>query len=100
MRKLILVLGLLFVSTLSYADSSDRMYPASNAVSITSNITTQAQCRGVWIGTTQSIDLFVNGSWITFQGASAGTVIPVFATGARITSGAASPNSGDVVFLS
>ena len=74
---------------------------AFNAVSITDNATTHGYTRAVWVGTTQSIDLFVvdQGAWITFQGATAGSIIPVQATGARITTGSANPNSGDVVFL-
>lgn len=73
---------------------------AWNAASITDQVTTtHGTSRGVWIGTTQSIDLFVNGAWVTFQGATAGTLIPIQAAGARITSGPASPAAGDVVFL-
>ncbi len=74
-------------------------HSAENAVSISDTNTTHGNCRGVWVGTTQSIDLYVAGAWITFQGATAGTVIPVCATGARKTSGAAAPTAGDIVFL-
>jgi hypothetical protein len=73
--------------------------PAMDAVSITANSTTSVQCRAVWIGTTQGIDLYVNGAWVTFQGAQAGTIIPIHATGARKTAAGASPSSGDIVFL-
>lgn len=78
---------------------------AFNAVSITDQLTTHGHSRGVWIGTTQSIDLFMvqdggnTGAWVTFQGATAGTLIPIQAAGARKTSGPASPSAGDIVFL-
>lgn len=75
---------------------------ATQAVSITDSVTTHGYSRGVWIGTTQSIDLFVveSNAWVTFQGATAGTLIPIQASGARKTAGPASPSSGDIVFLS
>lgn len=73
--------------------------PGYNAVSIAAAATTNDECRGVWIGTTQSVDLYVNGAWVTFQGATAGTIIPVRATGARKTAAAAAPTAGDIVFL-
>ena len=73
--------------------------PSILAVSITNNNTTNARCRGVWVGTTQSIDLYVEDSWVLFKGATEGTVIPVKAMGARITTGSAAPAAGDIVFL-
>jgi hypothetical protein len=74
--------------------SSDR------AVSITNNNATNNRCRAVWIGTTQSLDFSVDEStWVTFAGCTAGTIIPVAATGARKTAGSAAPTAGDVVFL-
>lgn len=73
---------------------------ATTAVSVTSAATTiYSRCRGVWVGTTQSIDLYDGTNWTTFQGATAGTVIPFEATAARITSGGAAPGAGDVVFI-
>lgn len=70
-------------------------------VSVTSNsLTTYDRCRGVYIGTSQSLDFSFDGStWVTFQGCVAGTVIPIEPIAARITSGTASPAAGDVVFL-
>lgn len=71
-----------------------------DALSITVATATATKCRGVWIGTTQSLDFSFDGTnWVTFQGATAGTVIPVQVVGARKTSGAAAPTAGDVVFL-
>lgn len=82
------------------ATASDRLASAINGISVTDNAATHAVCRGVWIGTTQSMQFSFDGStWVTFQGATAGTIIPVMVVGARITSGAAAPASGDIVFL-
>ena len=78
----------------------DGTFSGWGAVAITDTAVTHDRCRGVWIGTTQSLDFSFDGTnWITFQGSTAGTVIPVEVIGARITSGAAAPNSGDVLFL-
>lgn len=107
MKKLYLVAALVMAfigPTMAFANQPiiyGDMVSAFNAVSITDNATTHGNSRGVWIGTTQSIDLFVvqTQAWVTFQGATAGTVIPVQAAGARLTAGSASPNAGDVVFL-
>lgn len=74
--------------------------PAYLGTSITDSNTTHSRCRGVWIGTTQSLDFSFDGTnWITFQGCTAGSVLPLQIVGARITSGPASPNANDVVFL-
>lgn len=105
MKKLILALGLLFLSSSAWAVPTPIIIgdtvSAHNAVSITSNVNTQPRCRGVWVGTTQSLDFYFSDSatWVTFQGATAGTLLPIQASGARITSGTANPNAGDVVFL-
>lgn len=73
---------------------------AYNGVSITVATADRPQCRGVWIGTTQSLDFSFDGTtWVTFQGATAGTIIPIKVVGARKTSGAADPTAGDIVFL-
>lgn len=74
---------------------------AHGALSITTNVSTQNRCRAVWIGTTQSVDFFFSDSsaWVTFQGATAGTLLPIQVTGARKTAGTAAPTSGDIVFL-
>jgi hypothetical protein len=103
MKKLLLIFGILFLCGQAWASNSAVMYgqtvSAWSAVSITTNVTTQPLCRAIWIGTTQSDDFYINGAWVTFQGATAGTLLPIQATGARITSGTANPNAGDVVFL-
>ena len=72
---------------------------AEEGTSITDILTTHSKCRGVWIGTTQSLDFyFPKAGWITFKGCTAGTVLPIQVLGARVTGGA-TPASGDVVFL-
>jgi hypothetical protein len=109
MKKIMLALAFVMVMALprmALATGQPIIYgdtvSAFSAVSITDSATTHLYSRAVWIGTTQSIDLYVvsTGAWVTFQGATAGTIIPVQASGARITSGPASPNAGDIVFLS
>lgn len=81
--------------------SRDRLASGVSAVDITSATALAYPCRGVWIGTTQSLDFsFDAGStWVKFQGATAGTIIPIMAYGARKTAGSAAPTTGDVVFL-
>lgn len=71
-----------------------------DGVSITNANATNARCRGVYIGTAQSLDFSFDGSsWVTFQGLAAGVIMPLQVVGARKTSGAAAPTAGDVVFL-
>lgn len=71
-----------------------------SAESITVATADRDRCRGVWIGTTQSLDFSFDGStWVTFQGATAGTVLPIQVVGARKTAASAAPTAGDVVFL-
>jgi hypothetical protein len=73
---------------------------AGSAVSITAATATADRCRGVWVGTTQSLDFSFDGTtWITFQGATAGSILPLQVVGARKTAGAAAPTAGDVCFL-
>lgn len=102
MKKLILFIFIFLVYlTPSFAALSDTSVSSGyNAATIVDTNVTHPRCRGVWIGTTQSLDFSFDGStWVTFQGATAGTVIPLQVVGARITAGSASPNSGDIVFL-
>ena len=80
--------------------SADRLSSGVSALSITDATANKQVCRGVWVGTTQSLDFSFDGTnWVTFQGAIAGTIIPIMVVGARITSGSAAPAAGDVVFL-
>ena len=70
------------------------------AVSITVATADRDRCRGVWVGTTQSLDFSFDGTtWVLFQGCQAGQIIPIQPVGARITAASAAPNAGDVVFL-
>lgn len=80
--------------------SLDRKSSGIDAADIADTNATHAKCRGVWIGTTQSLDFSFDGStWVTFQGATAGTIIPIMVVGARKTAGSAAPTTKDVVFL-
>ena len=73
---------------------------SGKGVSITAATATADRCRGVWVGVTQSLDFSFDGTnWVTFAGATAGTIIPIQVVGARKTSGSAAPDAGDVVFL-
>lgn len=71
-------------------------YTDAKAVAVNTDVT---ECRAVYIGTTQSVDLKINGSWYEFQGATAGDIIPVAAVAARKNSGGDAPDAGDIVFL-
>jgi hypothetical protein len=76
------------------------MSSAVGAKSITVATATHEPCRGVYIGTSQSLDLnFAIDGWVTFAGCVAGTIIPVSVIGARKTAASAAPDAGDVVFL-
>ena len=84
------------------ADTSIRndVFSASRAVSVVSASAIYDRSRGIWIGTTQSIDLCLDGSsWVLFQGATAGTILPIQAVGARKTAGSAAFDAGDCVFV-
>ena len=79
---------------------SDEVSSGSSALSITVDTATASRCRGVWIGTTQSLDFCFDGTnWVTFQGCIAGTIVPVQVVGARKTAGSAAPTANDVIFL-
>lgn len=102
MKKGLLLICLMLISSTCFAFPTPNNYLVSaiSAGSVTSNVATQQRARAVWIGTTQSLDFSFDGStWVTFQGATAGTVIPLQAVGVRLTSGSANPAAGDVVFL-
>ena len=85
--------------------------PSDTCVSITDNEATHKECRAVSIGVSQSIDLYVYNAlpagpkadqasgWVTFKGATAGTILPVMARGARKTAATAAPDADDIVFI-
>jgi len=80
--------------------TSDNSAPASRAISVVLATATYNRSRGVYIGTSQSLDFCFDGSnWVTFQGCGAGSILPLQVVGARKTSGSAAPTAGDVVFL-
>lgn len=82
---------------------SDNAYleSARQAVGITNNNGTNSTCRGVYIGASDNYDFTMDGgtTWVLFNGCVAGSVIPIFATGARHASGDTAPDAGDIVFL-
>ena len=73
--------------------------PGSTATGITTNATTHDECRAIYVGTDDSYDFYINGSWVKFKNANEGSILPVRATGARISSGSTAPSTGDIVFL-
>ena len=79
--------------------------PAGAVLSITDANATHPECRGVRVGVSQDLDIYakspVDGSfsWVLFKNATAGEIIPVYATGVRKTAGPAAPDAGDVVML-
>lgn len=98
MRK-ILTIVMFLILTCSMANATT-MDSATSGASITDNAATHSKTRGVWIGTTQSLDFSFDGTnWVTFAGATAGTVLPIQVVGARKTAASAAPTAGDVVFL-
>lgn len=80
-------------------DRNNDTRPGRKATSITNNNSTNAECRGIYIGAADNYDFYVGGSWILFNGCVAGSVIPVQATGARHATGDTAPDAGDIVFL-
>ena len=88
-----------------FSEGVSNTQPSDTCISITDNNATHTECRAVFIGTTQSIELYVvtdfagTYGWVPFISATAGTIIPVMANGARKTSGSAAPTAGDIVFL-
>ena len=59
--------------------STSQLLPATEAVAITPG-TPYAKARAIYVGVTGNIVLTVNGSNITFTGAVAGSVIPIYST--------------------
>jgi len=53
----------------------------------------------VFVGASKAYDFYVGGQWISFGTVPVG-ILPINASGARITAGAAAPSSGDITFLS
>ena len=83
-------------------------YPGKWSVDITSNSTTNAMCRAVYIGVDDNYDFYFDNSvntgshqsgWQTFNGCKSGTVIPIQVSGARHTSGSTAPDANDIVFI-
>lgn len=93
------------MSMRGFQEGVNNTQPSDTNISITDNLSTHAECRAVYIGTAQDIDLYVQSdlaqtyAWVKFQGVVAGTVLPVMAKGARKTAASAAPTAGDIVFL-
>jgi hypothetical protein len=74
--------------------------PYVKATGVTVATATLAQCRGIYIGATQSLDFCLDGTnWVTFASCTAGQVFQIAAVGARKTAGPAAPDANQVIFL-
>lgn len=81
-------------------DNASSTASGISGVSVIVNTAAADRCRGVYIGTSQSLDFSFDGStWVLFQNCVAGTILPIQVVGARKNSGSAAPTAGDVVFL-
>jgi len=72
--------------------------PAASAVLINNTNTTNEESRAVYIGVDGDYKFYVNGSWITFAGTLAGSILPIRATGATTTGDAATGTTA-IIFL-
>ena len=58
------------------------------------------KCRCVYIGAADNYDFsFDSSTWVTFNGATAGYILPIQVTGARHSADETAPDAGDIVFL-
>jgi hypothetical protein len=73
----------------------------TKAVPITVNTIVEAAsaAASVFVGASKAYDFYVGGQWVSFGTVPVG-ILPINASGARVTSGGASPSSGDITFLS
>ena len=53
----------------------------------------------VFVGASKAYDFYVGGQWVSFGTVPVG-VLPINASGARITAGGGAPAAGDITFLS
>jgi len=81
----------------SQNESLRDVQPLYDIVEITNNNSTNAECREVWCGATDTYDLYVNGQWRKAY-MVAGNRYAIYATGARHNSGSTAPDSGDIYF--
>jgi hypothetical protein len=76
------------------------MVSANRGVSIEVNTADRERCRGVYIGTSTDYDFSFDGTtWVEFQAALSGTILPIQVVGARRNAAGAAPTAGDIVFL-
>lgn len=75
------------------------------AVSVEDANADKVECKAVYIGATATYEFNMKNSktaggtgWVSFPGATAGTIIPIRAIGARDADDSA-PEAGDVLFL-
>jgi len=73
----------------------------TKAIPITTNtIVPQASAAAnVFVGASKAYDFYIGGQWVSFGTVPVG-ILPINASGARVTAGAAAPSSGDITFLS
>jgi hypothetical protein len=78
---------------------NDKISSASNGISIVLTTALYDRSIGLYIGTTQSIEVTWDGiNWVQIQAAQAGSVLPLQVIGARKSGGSAF-TAGDCVFL-
>jgi len=73
----------------------------TKAVPITVNtiVDSASAAANVFVGASKAYDFYVGGQWVSFGTVPVG-VLPINASGARITAGGGAPSSGDITFLS
>jgi len=73
----------------------------TKAVPITVNTVVDplSAAASVFVGVSKAYDFYVGGQWVSFGTVPLG-ILPINASGARVTSGGAAPSSGDITFLS
>jgi hypothetical protein len=72
--------------------------PAASAALINNTNTTNEESRAVYIGVDGDYKFYVDGSWITFAGTLAGSILPIRETGATTTGDAATGTTA-IIFL-
>ena len=72
--------------------------PAASAVLINNTNTNNNESRAVYIGVDGDYKFYINGSYVTFAGTLAGSILPIRATGATTTGDAATGTTA-IIFL-
>lgn len=73
----------------------------TKAVPITTNtiVDSASAAANVFVGASKAYDFYVGGQWVSFGTVPVG-ILPINASGARVTSTGLAPASGDITFLS